>query len=98
MSFPVRYSTKAYIEYEEILDYVIERFGLVTASKVNMYFEEVINQISINPNMFPYSDKVKNLRRCVISPQTTLYYRFSGEFVELASFRGNRMNPITLGL
>jgi hypothetical protein len=63
-----------------------------------MYFEEIIDQIAINPRLFPYSDKKKSLRRCVISPQTTLYYRFKGEYVELVSFRGNNMNPKTLGL
>lgn len=54
--------------------------------------------IAINPYMFPYSNKKENLRRCVISPQTTLYYRFLGEYIELVSFRGNQMNPETLGL
>ncbi|MDD2278183.1 MAG: type II toxin-antitoxin system RelE/ParE family toxin [Bacteroidales bacterium] len=98
MSYQVRYSTRAYAEYEEILDYVVENFGLEVAAKVDLHFEEVINQISINPNLFPYSNKMKKLRRCVISPQTTLYYRSSGECVELASFRGNRMDPESLGL
>ena len=63
-----------------------------------MHFEETIDQISINPYLYPLSNIKKNLRRCVISPQTTLYYRLGGEFIELASFRGNRMNPKTLGL
>jgi plasmid stabilization system protein ParE len=98
MPYPVRYSTRSYIEYEEILDYVSENFGIAIAAKVDMYFEEVIDLIAVNPKMFPYSDKNKNLRRCVISPQTTLYYRFTGEYVELASFRGNKMDPKTLGL
>lgn len=75
MPYPVRYSTRSFLEYEEIID-----------------------QITINPRLFPYSDKQKNLRRCVISPQTTLYYRFNGECVELASFRGNKMDPKTLKL
>jgi plasmid stabilization system protein ParE len=98
MSYQVRFSTRAYAEYEEILDYVVENFGLDLAAKVDMHFEEVIDKISMTPNLYPYSDKNKNLRRCVISPQTSLYYRFNGECVELASFRGNRMNPKTLGL
>jgi plasmid stabilization system protein ParE len=98
MPYQVRYSTRAYAEYEEILDYVVENFGSKIAAEVDMYFEEVIDQISINPLLYPYSDKLKNLRRCVISPQTTLYYRFNGECIELVSFRGNRMNPKTLGL
>ena len=87
MPYPVRYSTRSYHEYEAILDYVSEEFGAAVAARVDAYFEEAIDQIAINPRLFPYSDKKKNLRRCVISPQTTLYYRFNGECVELASFR-----------
>ncbi|HEX7584600.1 MAG TPA: hypothetical protein VF373_07915 [Prolixibacteraceae bacterium] len=98
MAYPVRYSTRAYIEYEDILEYISGKFGIAIAAKVDTYFEEVVNQISINPFLYPYSDKKKNLRRCVINYQTTLYYRFSGEYVELVSFRGNKMNPKTLGL
>ncbi|MBN1924554.1 MAG: type II toxin-antitoxin system RelE/ParE family toxin [Prolixibacteraceae bacterium] len=96
MPYPVRYSTRSNLEYEEILHYVFNAFGAVVASKVDSYFEKVIGQIAINPNLYPYSEKKKNLKRCVISPQTTLYYRFNGEYVEIVSFRGNRMNPATL--
>lgn len=98
MPYPVRYSTRAYIEYDELIDYIFKEFGTLVAIKVDTYFEEVIDQIAINPLLYPYSDKKKNLRRCVISPQTTLYYRFNGEFIELASFRGNKMNPESIGL
>lgn len=98
MSYPVRYSTTAFIELEDILEYVSGEFGIAIAAKVDKYFDEVINQISINPLLYPCSDKKKNIRRCVINYQTTLYYRFSGEYVELISFRSNKMNPDTLDL
>jgi plasmid stabilization system protein ParE len=70
MPFEIRYSPRANSEYEEIIDYVFQKFGKIVALKVYLHFEEIINQISINPLLFPYSNKVKNLRRCVISPQT----------------------------
>ena len=79
MAFPIRYSTRAYIEYEQILEYVSTKFGIEIAMKVDQYFEEVIEQVSLNPYMFPLSDKKKDVRRCVISEQTTLYYRFTKE-------------------
>jgi plasmid stabilization system protein ParE len=98
MAYPIRYSSRAYNEYASIIEYVIVKFGIDIAKKMDNYFEEVINQISINPFLFPYSNKKKNLRRCVISPQTTLYYRFAGDYIELVSFRGNKMNPKKLNL
>ena len=56
MPYPVRYSTRSFLEYEEILDYVSENFGAVIAARVDAYFEEVIDQIAINPRLFPFSD------------------------------------------
>jgi plasmid stabilization system protein ParE len=98
MSYQVRYSTLAYMEYEDILDYVFKHFGADTALKVDQHFEKVIDYIALNPLLFPLSERKTNLRRCVISPQTTLFYRFDGEHIELVSFRGNRLNPNTLNL
>jgi plasmid stabilization system protein ParE len=98
MPYTIRYSTRAYIEYEEILEYISARFGIAKAAEVDLYFETIIDLIAVNPHLFPQSTKNKDLRRCVISPQTTLYYRFSGDYIELVSFRGSKMNPKTLGL
>lgn len=98
MPYPVRYSTRASTEYEEILEYVIKHFGFDVAAKADAHFEEIIDHNSINPYLYPLSENKKDLRRCVLSPQTILYYRFSGEGIELVSFRGTRMNPETLGL
>ena len=53
MPYPVRYSTRASTEYEEILEYVIKRFGFDVAAKVDAHFEEIIDHISINPYLYP---------------------------------------------
>jgi len=98
MLYPVRYSSRAYNEYENLLDYVLENFGIAKAAQVDAYIDGIIDLIATNPRLYPYSNKKQNIRRCVISPQTTLYYRFLGECVELASFRGNKMNPDTINL
>ena len=94
----MRYSSRAFREYEEILEYLLENFGSEVAARIDAYFEKVIDGISINPFLFPLSEKRKDIRRCIISPQTTLYYRFDGKNVELVSFRGNRMNPEKIDL
>lgn len=98
MPYPVRYSNRAYNEYEDILEYVSEHFGAAKAYDVDQYFEKTLALISENPQLFPASEIKKGVRRCVISAQTTLYYRFLGEYVEIITFRGSRMNPKSIGL
>ena len=54
--------------------------------------------ISKNPTMFPHYDEVRNIRRCVLSPQTTIYYYDipnESKIVILTLF-DNRRNPDTL--
>jgi plasmid stabilization system protein ParE len=51
MPYPIRYSTRSNKEYEEIHHYVFNAFGAVVAAKVDAYFDKVIDQIAINPNL-----------------------------------------------
>lgn len=43
MVHSIRYSPKALIEYESILDYIIQHFGLSKAMEVDSYFEKIIS-------------------------------------------------------
>ena len=98
MSFKIRYSQRALKEYESILEYLILNFGLQKAIQIDSYFEQLIQQIAKNPQMYPIFDSKKGIRKCVISQQTSLYYRISGKYIELISFRGNKMNPKALNI
>jgi len=98
MSIRIRYSHRALKEYKSILDYLMHNFGLQKAIKIDSYFDQLIQQIAKNPQMYPIFDHKKRIRKCVISQQTSLYYRITGNYIELISFRGNQMNPNTLNL
>lgn len=86
MPFLIRYSPGALAEYESILDYLVLNFGLAKAIEIDAYFDKIIRQISVTPKMYPLFDKRRKIRRCVISKQTTLFYRIAGNKVELISF------------
>ena len=98
MPLQILYSQRAKLEYKNILLYLIKDFGLDKAIQIDELFEKIIFQISINPGMYPVFNSKRNIRRCVISSQTSLYYRISGGNVELISFRGNLMNPNEINL
>lgn len=94
MPLQIRYSQRAKSEYKELLAYIILNFGIQKATDTDAVFEKLIHQISENPKMYSLFDEHKNIRKCVISKQTSLYYRISGKYIELVSFRGNLMNPV----
>lgn len=93
MALQIRYSLKAKQEYTAIISYIIQNFGLEKAILIDGNFEKVIRQISINAEMYPIFDNRRKIRRCVLSKQTTLFYRIEGKNIELVSFRSNLMNP-----
>jgi len=60
--------------------------------------EENLQLISNNPSLFPYYDGEINVRRCVMSPQTTIYYREKkhDHKVVIITLFDNRQNPENL--
>jgi plasmid stabilization system protein ParE len=97
-SYKIIVSPRATAEYKEILRYISLNFGHSKVEETDNNFIQIINQIANNPSQFPYFSKRKKIRKCVISSQTTLYYRLDEDVVNLLSFRSNFMNPRTRNL
>jgi mRNA-degrading endonuclease YafQ of YafQ-DinJ toxin-antitoxin module len=52
---------------------------------------EDFERLKSHKHLCPPSDKLKNLRRCVISPQTSLIYQINNnDIIELVAFFDNR--------
>lgn len=93
MGLKVRYSLRAKHEEIELLEYVLNRFGENTAKKVYNKIERVIAEITNMPDMYRSSKRRKGLRKCVLSKQTSIYYRVKDDYIEIVSFRANRKDP-----
>src|SRR5690554_6522275 len=52
--------------------------------------ESLINRLKTQKRLCPPSGKQKNLRRCVIAPQTSLVYQIKDNIIELVAFFDNR--------
>lgn len=55
--------------------------------------DHTLEIIRVQPEIFPESKKVKKLRCCVITKQTTLYYRFDSKRVDVVTIFDTRQNP-----
>lgn len=93
MTFAIRYSLRAKIEQIELLDYILQKFGQKKAKEVFDKIEKTLNLISNAPEMFPESKRKMGLRKCVFSKQTSIYYRINRDYIEVVSFRSNRVDP-----
>tara|TARA_R110002124_G_C8761073_1_gene499140 strand:- start:201 stop:503 length:303 start_codon:yes stop_codon:yes gene_type:complete len=79
----------------KLSDYILENWNLKTRDKFIEKLTEKIKQISLQPESCPKSSEFKGLYKCVVTKQTTFYYRISTELneVEIITIFDTRQNP-----
>lgn len=94
MSKPIEWSPRSRQDYLKLLDYLADKWGNKTINKFNNRLQSILKLISERPDLYPSSGKKKQVRRCVISKQTSLYYQIKQDKIELITMFDNRQNPI----
>ena len=89
----LRWTLRAIEEYEKLLEYLIEEWGELIANRIRTEINHQFIRIHRDPTQFPVFRKSKNTRRCVASPQTSIYFKVHKDFIEILSVFDNRQNP-----
>ena len=76
----------------ELLEYIVQRFGLKKAEEIYISIEKTLDRISKTPEMYRISKRREGLRKCPCSKQTSIY-RIRQDHIEVVSFRPNRKDP-----
>ena len=79
-------------ELDQTIQYLQTEFSAKEISKLLIKLEENLELISINPKIFPSSDK-KGIRKAILLKYNSIYYREINNTVEILSFFSNRQNP-----
>ena len=79
-------------ELEKTIQYLQTEFSDKEISKLLIKLEETLELISINPKIFPISDK-KGIYKAILLKYNSIYYREINNTVEILSFFSNRQNP-----
>ncbi len=79
--------------------YLLEEWSLKTRDNFILKLTDKIKQISIQPDSCPKSTKYEGLYKCVVSKQTTFYYRIlrQSNEIEIITIFDTRQNPDKLG-
>lgn len=93
MSREIEWSPRATKEYLSLIDYLLIEWGEKTTKKLSERLQSVLTTISERPEIYPATNLRKNIRRCVLSKQTSLYYRVKPNKIELVSLFDNRKSP-----
>ena len=79
----------------ELSEYLLEKWNLKTRNKFISKLTEKIKQISSQPESCPKSTEFDGLYKCVVTKQTTFYYRILNQSneIEIITIFDTRQNP-----
>jgi plasmid stabilization system protein ParE len=92
MNKKIEWSPRATKEYLNLIDYLLSEWGERTEKKFSERLKNILSYILENPEMYPATTKRNNIRRCIISKQTSLYYRIKRDEIELVTLFDTRQN------
>ncbi len=82
----------------KLSEYLLQEWGLKTHDRFISKLNKTVKQISNQPKSFPKSLKFKNLYRCVVTKQTTIFYRIKAKQkeIEIITIFDTRQDPFKL--
>lgn len=88
----LEWTERAIFEYEILTEYLFSTWSEVIALRVLSEIDFKIDRIRKYPKQFPVVIEQKEIRRCVASPQTSLFFAIKPQSIILLSIFDNRLN------
>ncbi len=93
MNRKVIISKTAEKKLSSLFEYLLENWSAKVKSNFIKKLDHNIDIIKLEPETFPESQRDPGLRKCVITKQTTLYYRFDSDQIKIVTIFDTRQNP-----
>lgn len=93
---PVIISPQAKQDIELTLEYLRENWNQKIIDDFLLRLERFYTIISINPHVFGYYSKSRNIRNYAITKQQVVYYRNRRKAVEIITIFNSRQSPARL--
>jgi plasmid stabilization system protein ParE len=87
------WSDRALEDNRKLVDYLLNEWGVEITLRVTGEIDQTLLYIENHPEHFPIVKKRNNIRRCVASPQTSIYFKVSKDTIEIITLFDNRQNP-----
>ena len=88
--YTIIWSPLAEETYLKTLSQILEIWTIKEVEEFEAKVEGLIATLRTQSRLCPPSGKHKNIRRCVIAPQTSLVYQITDNTIELVAFFDNR--------
>ena len=86
-------SKRASTRLNLLFEYLEQNWSTKVKNEFIDKLDKSINLITIHPETCEESSLRKGLRKCVVTKQTTLFYKFDSKTIKIVTLFDNRMNP-----
>ena len=93
MSRVIKLSKRTTKKLNELFEYLENEWSAKAKIDFIDKLDRILKLIKSNPESFQKSELVKGLHQCVITSQTTIYYRYDNDFVYIVTLFDNRQDP-----
>lgn len=87
---------KAQNSLEKLLNYLQAEWSSKVKSDFVKKLDDSLTKVQAFPESFQFSELAIGLYRCVITKQTSIYYKFNATTITIVAIIDNRMNPTKL--
>lgn len=89
----IRLSSLAAFKIQKLLDFLEEKWSLKAKNKFIQKFTDRLDVLENNPEGFPQSEVRPELRKLVITKQTTILYKMTKDTIFVVTLIDNRQDP-----
>jgi plasmid stabilization system protein ParE len=95
MALKFIWTSQAIKGFNKVVDYLEAKWTAKEVLNLENKIQQVINQISQNPEQFPKSEKIALLHKVIVDKNNYLVYKINKESnsIEIINFRGTKQKP-----
>jgi plasmid stabilization system protein ParE len=95
MALTVKWTLQAEKGLGKVIEYLEKEWTVKEILQLEKNINQVIHQIGLNPELYPKSEKNKQLRKIVVDKNNYLVYKLNkkSKTLEIINFRGTKQKP-----
>lgn len=93
MTKKVKVSRRAARDIERITDYLLSEWDLKVVNDFIIRYHECFDLIAKNPELYPFAGKGKQVRRCVLTKHSIIYFKEFSNKISILTVFDTRQNP-----
>ncbi|MFC0877152.1 type II toxin-antitoxin system RelE/ParE family toxin [Saccharicrinis sp. FJH2] len=93
MNRSIKLSKLASLKLTKLLDYLEINWSDKVKNDFIKKLDKALDSINQHPDSFEKTKFVSGLHKCIVTKQTTIYYKYDDKYIYVVTLFDNRQNP-----